>query len=212
MDTEIAYMQVWSQFSREIGCPCAPDAFKQFIGISSNKTAQWLYERSNRLVSIEEILITIETRLVDFIQHERTPPLPGVKEMFDIGDKLGFKRGLVTTSDRRIALPIIKSVLAGIGRLTDHNANFNVIVTGDMANQKKPDPEVYLIAAKGLGVAPESCMAFEDSPVGTAAAKAAGCITIAIPSAHMAQEDVSRFSDFTFSTLLEAYKAEVWNL
>ena len=51
---------------------------------------------------------------------------------------------------------------------------FKVIVTGDDVVRGKPDPEVYLKVARGLGVAPKECVVIEDAPNGVAAARAAG--------------------------------------
>lgn len=57
---------------------------------------------------------------------------------------------------------------------------FKAIVTGDDVVKGKPDPEVYLKVARGLGVAPEECVVIEDAPSGAAAAKAAGMAVILI--------------------------------
>jgi beta-phosphoglucomutase len=51
---------------------------------------------------------------------------------------------------------------------------FRVIVDGSQVREAKPSPEVYLTAAERLGIAPRNCVVFEDSPVGVAAARAAG--------------------------------------
>jgi beta-phosphoglucomutase len=57
---------------------------------------------------------------------------------------------------------------------------FRVIVDGSQVRQAKPAPEVYLTAAERLGIAPRNCIVFEDSPVGIAAARAAGMRVVGI--------------------------------
>jgi len=57
---------------------------------------------------------------------------------------------------------------------------FDVVVAGDDVTKGKPHPEPYLRAAELLGVAPEDCLAFEDSPTGLASAEAAGCQAIGV--------------------------------
>ena len=57
-----------------------------------------------------------------------------------------------------------------------------VTVCGDDVSHSKPDPEPYLLAAAKVGADPRQCVALEDSPNGVAAAEAAGCVTVAVPS------------------------------
>jgi beta-phosphoglucomutase-like phosphatase (HAD superfamily) len=59
---------------------------------------------------------------------------------------------------------------------------FPVTVCGDDVSRSKPDPEPYLLAAEKVGADPRHCVALEDSPNGVAAAEAAGCVTVAVPS------------------------------
>ena len=60
--------------------------------------------------------------------------------------------------------------------------SFGVTVCGEDVQRGKPDPEPYLLAAALLGVPPAGCVVLEDSPTGIAAARAAGCPVIAVPS------------------------------
>ncbi len=68
------------------------------------------------------------------------------------------------------------AVLSRIG------VSFPVTVCADDVAAAKPDPEPYLLAAARLGASPACCVVLEDSPNGVAAAEAAGCRLIAVPS------------------------------
>jgi len=76
---------------------------------------------------------------------------------------------------------------------------FDVVLSGhddlqeydDPQGTNKPKPYIYLKAAKLLGVAPEECIAIEDSRTGVSAAVAAGCITIAVPNQYTLGQDLS---------------------
>jgi beta-phosphoglucomutase-like phosphatase (HAD superfamily) len=59
---------------------------------------------------------------------------------------------------------------------------FDVTVCAEDVRSPKPDPEPYLRAAERLGADPAACIALEDSPNGVAAAEAAGCLVVAVPS------------------------------
>ncbi|MFH0961187.1 MAG: HAD-IA family hydrolase, partial [archaeon] len=66
------------------------------------------------------------------------------------------------------------------------------IASGDEVEKRKPDPAVYLLAAKRLGIDPKDCFAIEDSVSGVRAAKRAGMACIAVRSAHARGHDLSR--------------------
>lgn len=61
---------------------------------------------------------------------------------------------------------------------------FDVIVCADDYTNGKPDPEPFLLAAKKMGVPPESCLVFEDTPLGVEAAKRAGMHYVMVPTPH----------------------------
>ncbi|MCI8207908.1 HAD family hydrolase [Pseudomonas sp. S25] len=67
---------------------------------------------------------------------------------------------------------------------------FETVVTADdpEVGAAKPAPDIFLVAASRLGVAPADCLVFEDSPFGVTAAKAAGMYAVAVPDSHMPLE------------------------
>jgi len=85
-----------------------------------------------------------------------------------------WRTALVTTASRRNAEAILQ--FHGLRDL------FDEIVTGDDALRHKPDPEAYRLAAKRLGVAPDLCIAVEDSDVGVASASAFGAAVLRVQS------------------------------
>ncbi|WP_169734124.1 HAD family hydrolase [Hamadaea tsunoensis] len=97
---------------------------------------------------------------------------PGARRLLDAVARTGLPCALVTSSDREKTEP----ALDVLGR-----SYFRVTVTADDVVRHKPDPLPYATAARLLGVAPERCLAVEDSLAGVHAAEAAGCRTIAVP-------------------------------
>lgn len=104
----------------------------------------------------------------------RVPPMPGAEALLDRAGKAGWQVGVVTNAPRDNA----EHMLRAIG-LRDA---FDVLVIGEECARGKPDPEPYLAAMRALGVPPEVCIAFEDSPSGTRAARASGAYTVGIRS------------------------------
>lgn len=74
---------------------------------------------------------------------------------------------------------------------------FETIVDGNSVTKAKPDPEVFIDAANGLGIDPKDCVVFEDALAGIQAANSAGMISIGIGSKEILKEADYVFKDFT---------------
>lgn len=98
---------------------------------------------------------------------------PGALALLDGARELGIPVGLVTASERTVA----DLVLATLGA-----HRFACSVTSGETPRGKPHPDPYLAAAAALGVPAEACLAVEDTPTGVAAALAAGCRVLAVPT------------------------------
>ncbi|MBV9315199.1 MAG: HAD family phosphatase [Pseudonocardia sp.] len=98
---------------------------------------------------------------------------PGALEALRVVRASGLATALVTSTQR----VLVERALDWIGR-----AYFDVVVCGDEVVATKPAPDPYLMATELLGVLPWCCIAVEDSPAGAAAAAAAGCSVLVVPS------------------------------
>jgi HAD superfamily hydrolase (TIGR01509 family) len=114
--------------------------------------------------------------LLDRTKHYFGHGLPwqaGARELLDAVHAAGIPTALVTSTHRDLVDVALRSIGAHY---------FDVEVCGDEVSRNKPHPEAYLTAAALLGVAAGDCVAIEDSPTGIAAAEAAGCAVLAVPS------------------------------
>jgi HAD superfamily hydrolase (TIGR01509 family) len=100
--------------------------------------------------------------------------LPGVRQMLARCEALGWRVALASNSPARLCELVLSEL--GIAH------RFHAVVSVDEVEQGKPDPAIYLLAARLLGVQPHECLAFEDSLTGVRAARAAGMRVVAIPS------------------------------
>ena len=98
---------------------------------------------------------------------------PGARKLLHAVHDAGVPAALVTSTHRRLT----EIALDTLGREL-----FAASVCGDEVVRPKPHPEPYLTAAALIGAAPDRCVAIEDSPSGIAAAEAAGCAVLAVPS------------------------------
>ncbi len=106
-------------------------------------------------------------------------PRAGVRDLLSVARSEGLALAVVTAAG---AESLAATFAGGFGQAPDEI--FDVVINGDDVRRKKPDPEGYRLALGALGVAPDQALVFEDSPVGFAAARAAGIPSVATPSAH----------------------------
>lgn len=100
--------------------------------------------------------------------------MPGAAEIIAFGRSAGLRLALATSGHRSHAnLSLTETGLAGL---------FDGEVTGDDVLRGKPAPDLFLLAATRIGVAPGACVVFEDAPLGVAAGVAAGMRTVAVPN------------------------------
>jgi HAD superfamily hydrolase (TIGR01509 family) len=101
-------------------------------------------------------------------------PMPGAVALLTALRAAGVPVGLVSNSRRGFVERGLRA--AGLG------GAFAVIVTAEEVARPKPAPDAYVAAAVALGAAPSECAVLEDSPTGLAAGRAAGALTIGVPS------------------------------
>ena len=98
---------------------------------------------------------------------------PGIAALLEFCKQAGLAYAVATATSQELARE--RLALAGLDGM------FPDIVGGDQVKHGKPDPDIYVIAAKALGLPPEECVAIEDSPNGIAAGLDAGCNVILVP-------------------------------
>ncbi|SNS23358.1 HAD-IA family hydrolase [Tropicimonas sediminicola] len=107
---------------------------------------------------------------------------PGVADLIRAARDAGIGRAVVTAASAESFNALAQGCLPG-----PVSGLFDLVITGSDVSAKKPDPEGYRLALAGLGIAAEEALVFEDSPVGYAAAVAAGIPVVVTPSAHSPQ-------------------------
>jgi HAD superfamily hydrolase (TIGR01509 family) len=172
VDSEPLWFEVETSVMARLGGSWSPTDQAALVGGSLERSLDYLLARATRPVSREIVARWMVDGMVELVSTRPLPVLPGARELLAEVDEAGVPYALVTSSER----PVMEAVL---GQL---HVRFPVTVCGDDVSQSKPDPEPYLLAAAKLGADPRRCVAIEDSPNGVAAAEAAGCVMIAVPS------------------------------
>jgi beta-phosphoglucomutase-like phosphatase (HAD superfamily) len=210
IDTEDLHLRASSETARQLGFERRPEAFVEWIGLPTSQWAEWMLTQCETDATPEEVIAMEHAAFLRVLRDERPPPLPGVREMIGVCDGLRLKRGLVSSTRFDQLSQIMDVVLSHLGRPSRLEETFHALVTGDDVQREKPAPDPYLQVAERLAVPPVACLAFEDSPAGVASARAAGCRTVAVPNIYLDGEEVGREAHVSFPSLLEAFRARVW--
>jgi HAD superfamily hydrolase (TIGR01509 family) len=178
MDSEQRWNAAKEALVRDTGGRWRDDAPRVMMGMSSPEWSAYLRETLGVPMSVEAISRDVVRRMEDGYRRE-LPLLPGAAEA--VRALAGrWPLGLASSSNREIIDLALE--LSGFGDA------FRVTVSSEEVERGKPAPDVYLAAARGLGVDPALCVAIEDSSNGLRAADAAHMTVIAVPNPHYAPD------------------------
>jgi HAD superfamily hydrolase (TIGR01509 family) len=172
VDSEPLWFEVESSVMARLGGSWGERDQAALVGGSLDKSLDYLLAKATRPASRHTVGRWMVDGMVELLSSREVPVMPGARPLLAEVAAAGVPYGLVTSSER----PVMEAVLARL------KVTFPVTVCGDDVSHSKPDPEPYLLAAAKLGADPGGCVAIEDSPNGVAAAEAAGCLTVAVPS------------------------------
>ncbi|WP_330303355.1 MULTISPECIES: HAD family phosphatase [unclassified Streptomyces] len=142
------------------------------VGGPMTRSAGFLIEATGADITLAELTVLLNDGFEGRIGRS-LPLMPGAARLLAELAAHEIPTALVSASHRRI----IDRVLGSLG---PHY--FSLTVAGDEVERTKPFPDPYLLAASGLGAAPARCAVIEDTATGVAAAEAAGCQVVAVPS------------------------------
>jgi HAD superfamily hydrolase (TIGR01509 family) len=175
--------QLWDDARRELvrerGGTWRPDATRAMMGMSSLEWSRYMRDEIGLREPPEEISAEVVRRLEEIYRRE----LPLVEGAREAVERLAARWPLALASSSNRELIDLVLELSGLAR------HFRVTVSSEEVARGKPAPDVYLEAARRLGVPPERCAAIEDSENGIRSAKAAGMRVLAIPNPHYPPED-----------------------
>ncbi|MEU3739450.1 MULTISPECIES: HAD family phosphatase [unclassified Streptomyces] len=142
------------------------------VGGPMTRSAGFLIASTGADITVPELTVLLNDGFENRIGRA-LPLMPGAARLLAELAAHEVPMALVSASHRRI----IDRVLDSIG-----SHHFTLTVAGDEVTRTKPHPDPYLLAAAGVGAEPARCAVIEDTATGVAAAEAAGCRVVAVPS------------------------------
>ena len=123
---------------------------------------------------------------MELVNSGNLPLRPGIERIIHEAREAGIKLGISTTTNLRPLKALFEGTLG-----FDALSWFGAVAAGDMAKNKKPAPELYLMAMEQLGLPPQDCLALEDSRNGLVSAQAAGLETLITVNTYTKDQDFS---------------------
>ncbi|KAG6491153.1 bifunctional riboflavin kinase/FMN phosphatase-like [Zingiber officinale] len=201
LDTERATGGILDEFLARYGKSVDASKEEKRLGMMHEQAAAAIVQDYGLPMTAEEY-----SKAIMPLYQERWPlakALLGVNRLIGHLRKHGIPLALASNSIR-------KHIELKISHNQGWAQSFSVILGGDDVNHGKPFPDIYLEAAKRLGVNTSNCLVIEDSPVGVKAAKTAGAKVVAVPSLQ-GQDECYYIADYMLHSLLE-FQPELWDL
>ena len=173
LDTETPILEVWQSVYRDHGCELGMDVWQHALGtVNGFDPFRDLAEKTGRTFDREALLKQVQER--NWAKCECQPLLPGVIDVLDAARDMGLPVAVASSSPREWL-----DRWLGKHCILDR---FGTLCAREDVRRVKPEPDLFLLAAERLGVAPAGCVVFEDSPNGMRAAHRAGMRCVAVPN------------------------------
>lgn len=172
IDTEPVWRRVEHDVFARVGVELSEEQLRETWGLRIEDLVEhWYRTRGWKDVRPRAVEHEIVREMVEHVRSAGEP-LPGAVEAVRMAHEAGLRVGIASSS----AQPLIDAVVErlGIGDAVDATCTADDEVLG------KPDPAVYLTAARRLGIEPQEAVAVEDSPFGVVSAKRAGMLCVAV--------------------------------
>jgi len=157
---------------KEKGVEVNPEDFLQFTGMGENKYLGGVAEKYNIPFDVDRDKARAYEIYAELV-HGKIKPLPGVMEFIEKCKSKGLKMAVATSADR------VKMEI-NLREINLPETIFDATVNGLEIEKLKPEPDIFLLAAKRIGINPSSCLVVEDAISGVKAAKAAGSKVLAL--------------------------------
>ena len=173
LDTEKIYFHCWLQSAKELGYPMSEEAALHVRSCCAAHALPYFRQLYGENFDYFKVRDRRRELVSQYIAEHGVEQKSGIAELLQFCRESGLPYAIATATSKELAEQRLE--LAGLA------GQFPQIVGGDQVLHGKPDPDIYLVAAKVLHLPPDQCMAIEDSPNGITAGLSAHCNVILVP-------------------------------
>ena len=184
-DTERLCMKAWDAVGEEIGIGPVGYMNLKTLGVTAEKAEEIWKAEFGPDFDFFDFRARSRAFTDRYFAENPFPVKPGLYTLLDFLKEKGIPMAVASSSREAVIRHHLQA--AGV------EGYFSVIASGDMVTHSKPHPEIFLLACKKLGKAPETCCVLEDSPYGLQAARAAGCMPLMVPDLWQPDKETLEF-------------------
>lgn len=196
IDTEKLYLLYWKKAAADFGYDMKDEHVYAIRSLARKYSIPMLKSFFGEDFPTEEVRARRTELINAHIEKNGIDLKKGLFELLNWLKDHGVKLAVATATPRERATLYLRKINA--------LDLFDTVVCGDMIANGKPDPDIYLTAARELDLPPEQCAAFEDSPNGIKAAHAAGCHAIMIPDMTPPDDEITPLLSAVYPDLAQA--------
>lgn len=182
LDTEKLLVKFWRQAAADYGYNMTYEHVLEIRSLSRKYSVPLLKKIFGEQFEFEDIRARRIKLMNSYIDENGFEIKKGLFKLLDYLKSVGCKIAVATATDLERATMYL--------RKADAIGYFDKVICGNMVENGKPEPDIYLKAAAELELDPSECAAFEDSPNGIKSAYAAGCRVIMIPDLSQPDDEI----------------------
>ena len=195
LDTEKIFRSTWLDTSKKWGMDDADTFYGEICGRNTYKIREIFFEHYGDKYDFEKFFLERNTLFIDIIKRDGVPVKEGCFELLEYLREQGIPCALATSTPMKLVEHNMS--VTGIGKY------MSAIVTGDMVENGKPAPDIFIEAGKRIGAEPCECMVLEDSFNGLRGARAAGMIPIMIIDGMRPDDEIKSITRAQCESLYE---------
>jgi len=195
LDSETITNRAWIQAAADLGYALTEDILIQSVGCSTAQFEKTQKKYLGEYYPFEKAWDLKNEHFERLIEAEGISIKEGLLPLLDLLEQKGVRKAVASSTKN----PQVEKRL----KLTGLYNRFEIVIDGTMVEHAKPAPDLFLEAAKRLGVEPHTCLVLEDSPFGVQAAVAAGMPVILVPDLLHPTDEIRSLTLGVFNTLNE---------
>ena len=197
-DTEKLAVKCWDEIGVKAGLGKSGYMVYKTLGRTKEESVKIFEKEFGTRFNNEVFQKYYREYLNEYYKNNPVPKKEGLDEILSYLKDNNYKIAVASSSGRNSVLHHLDDA-----KITDY---FDVIICGDMVKRSKPEPDIYLTAAKKLNVPASECIAVEDSESGLNSAHCAGMTVVYIPDLYIADNKTKEIIDLSFENLIEFKK------